>query len=83
MFDLGNSNQAEIVSNLKIVFEGLTEPNRTVVVLLFQLLKKVADNQDKTKMTVSNLAIVFSPTLNVPMDQIRGFIEYYNQIFPQ
>lgn len=61
--------------------EQLPEINRTIIQLLFSLLQEVAKNQEKTRMTISNLAIVFSPTLNCPMDHIKGFIEYYDKIF--
>ena len=55
--------------------------NRCVLEMLLKLLHEVLQNEAITKMTVINLAIVFSPTLNCPMELTKTLITHFEDIF--
>ncbi|KAG2199562.1 hypothetical protein INT47_012162 [Mucor saturninus] len=49
--------------------------------LLSRHLKKVADNQQENRMSVSNLAVIFIPTLNIGRALFHCMVEHYGEIF--
>lgn len=49
--------------------------------LLSRHLKKVADNQHENRMSVSNLAVIFIPTLNIGRALFHCMVEHYSEIF--
>lgn len=44
-------------------------------------LLRIVDNADINKMTIRNIGIVFSPTLNIPAQVFSMFLHEYRQIF--
>lgn len=49
--------------------------------LLCRHLKKVADNEQENRMSVSNLALIFIPTLNIGRALFHCMVEHYHEIF--
>lgn len=49
--------------------------------LLSRHLKKVADNEQENRMSVSNLAVIFIPTLNIGRALFHCMVEHYCEIF--
>eukprot|EP00013_Stygamoeba_regulata_P002531 CAMPEP_0177635360 /NCGR_PEP_ID=MMETSP0447-20121125/3861_1 /TAXON_ID=0 /ORGANISM="Stygamoeba regulata, Strain BSH-02190019" /LENGTH=617 /DNA_ID=CAMNT_0019137145 /DNA_START=18 /DNA_END=1868 /DNA_ORIENTATION=+ len=56
-------NQKSYIHILKNIIKSLPQANKVVLQRLMLLLQQVGNNSDVTKMTASNLAIVFGPTL--------------------
>jgi hypothetical protein len=80
---------------LKSALGTLPEENKSGLKLLMRLLKKIADNSDITKMTASNLAMIFGPALlrtkgdqsslmqspQIPTNIVNSLIVNYNFFF--
>ena len=49
---------------------GMSETNFVAVKFLMKFLCSVADKSEINKMTISNLAVVFGPSLLWPQDQV-------------
>lgn len=56
-------------------------PNATLLKYLIAFLIKIINNSDMNKMTVRNVGIVFSPTLNIPAPVFAMFLQNYEPIF--
>ena len=65
---------AELASRLPL-------PNATLLKYLIAFLIKIINNSDMNKMTVRNVGIVFSPTLNIPAPVFAMFLQNYEPIF--
>ncbi|CDO95242.1 unnamed protein product [Kluyveromyces dobzhanskii CBS 2104] len=59
----------------------LQKENYSLMFVLFELLAKISENTKVNKMNLRNLCIVFSPTLNVPVNILQPFIEDFQCIF--
>lgn len=59
----------------------LPAENRALISNMAQFLIEIVDNQDRNKMNVRNIAIVFGPTLNIPGPIITAFLTDYDGIF--
>ncbi len=59
----------------------IPKSNRMVIDMLLKLLSAVAANENSNKMSVVNLAIVFSPTLGCSMEVMKPLILHYEEIF--
>ncbi|KAF2166571.1 hypothetical protein M409DRAFT_66589 [Zasmidium cellare ATCC 36951] len=59
----------------------LPTPNRALLDALSSYMVCIVDNVEQNKMTVRNLGVVFSPTLNLPGPLISLFIEEQHRIF--
>lgn len=55
--------------------------NATLLKYLIAFLIKIINNSDMNKMTVRNVGIVFSPTLNIPAPVFAMFLQNYEPIF--
>eukprot|EP01117_Protostelium_nocturnum_P008655 TRINITY_DN3108_c0_g1_i1.p1 TRINITY_DN3108_c0_g1~~TRINITY_DN3108_c0_g1_i1.p1 ORF type:complete len:1431 (-),score=569.08 TRINITY_DN3108_c0_g1_i1:204-4448(-) len=53
----------EKITGFSQVIEGMPENSRKILLYLFDLLKKISDNIEVTKMSPENLAIVWGPNL--------------------
>ncbi|KAI9260249.1 Rho GTPase activation protein [Sporodiniella umbellata] len=53
----------------------------SVLKLLCQHLRRVSDNESQNKMSISNLSLIFIPTLNIDRGLFHCFIEHYPDIF--
>lgn len=59
----------------------LPQANATLLKYLIAFLIKIINNADKNKMTVRNVGIVFSPTLNIPAPVFALLLQNYEAIF--
>ncbi|SCU82893.1 LADA_0C08548g1_1 [Lachancea dasiensis] len=55
--------------------------NLSLIYVLFELLVKINQKSAINKMNLRNLCIVFSPTLNIPVNVIQPFVVDFNCIF--
>ncbi|SCV03790.1 LAME_0H13234g1_1 [Lachancea meyersii CBS 8951] len=55
--------------------------NLSLMFVLFELLVKINQKSSFNKMNLRNLCIVFSPTLNIPVNVIQPFVVDFNCIF--
>lgn len=55
--------------------------NATLLKYLIAFLIKIINNSDINKMTVRNVGIVFSPTLNIPAPVFATFLQNYEPVF--
>ncbi|KAL0938682.1 RhoGAP domain-containing protein [Colletotrichum truncatum] len=59
----------------------LPQANATLLKYLIAFLIKIINNADINKMTVRNVGIVFSPTLNIPAPVFAMLLQNYSGIF--
>jgi len=59
----------------------LPQANRTLIRALSAFLIGIVNNADVTKMSVRNVGIVFSPTLNIPAPVFAMFLTEFDAIF--
>lgn len=71
----------EKIAALGELVERLPQANGTLLRYLIAFLIKVINNADRNKMTVRNVGIVFSPTLNIPAPVFAMFLQSYEAIF--
>ncbi|AET40954.1 GTPase-activating protein BEM3 Ecym_7102 [Eremothecium cymbalariae DBVPG len=65
-----------------LLFSGkIPKENISLMYALFELLVKINDNNNINKMNLRNLCIVFSPTLNIPVNILQPFILDFGYIF--
>ena len=65
-FDSSSSTLEQQSDAVQTIVHALPQENQATLKFLFAHLKNVVDNCAKNKMTVKNIAIVFSATLSVP-----------------
>lgn len=73
----------EKVSALNILVHRLPSANNSLLRNLAGFLINVVNHSDHNKMTVRNVGIVFSPTLNIPAPVFALFLQQYEDIFDQ
>jgi RalA-binding protein 1 len=61
--------------------QRLPQANATLLKYLIAFLIKIINHADQNKMTVRNVGIVFSPTLNIPAPVFALFLQNYEAIF--
>ena len=61
----------------------LPQVNFTLLRVLSEFLLEVVQNSDRNKMSVKNVGIVFSPTLNIPAPVFAMFLSDFDAIFNQ
>lgn len=66
---------------VRTLVHSLPRENFDLLKLLSRHLRKIVDNSDVNKMTLRNVGIVFSPTLNIPAGVFSLFIAEYDVIF--
>eukprot|EP01117_Protostelium_nocturnum_P006295 TRINITY_DN2272_c0_g1_i1.p1 TRINITY_DN2272_c0_g1~~TRINITY_DN2272_c0_g1_i1.p1 ORF type:complete len:629 (-),score=112.89 TRINITY_DN2272_c0_g1_i1:28-1914(-) len=71
----------ENVETVRDMIYNLPLPNYTILGVLFGLLDKVRNHSEKNKMTIFNLAIVFSPTLQCSTEAVTYILSHYHYIF--
>ncbi|EOO04344.1 hypothetical protein UCRPA7_118 [Phaeoacremonium minimum UCRPA7] len=74
-------SQAEKVAALGELVQRLPQANGTLLKYLIAFLIKIINNANVNKMTVRNVGIVFSPTLNIPAPVFAMFLQNYEGIF--
>ncbi|PMD39720.1 hypothetical protein L207DRAFT_529666 [Hyaloscypha variabilis F] len=73
----------EKVSALNGLVHRLPKANNTLLRYLSGFLINIINHADTNKMTVRNVGIVFSPTLNIPAPVFALFLQQYDGIFGQ
>ncbi|QSZ30097.1 hypothetical protein DSL72_004617 [Monilinia vaccinii-corymbosi] len=71
----------EKVSALNGLVHRLPRANHTLLRYLSGFLINIINHSDTNKMTVRNVGIVFSPTLNIPAPVFALFLQQYEGIF--
>jgi RalA-binding protein 1 len=66
---------------LNSLVHRLPKPNNTLLRYLSGFLINIINHSDVNKMTVRNVGIVFSPTLNIPAPVFALFLQQYEGIF--
>lgn len=75
------STDRQICHNLRGILIGLPRPNYVVLSYLCHHLSRIAAHADKTKMNVSNLGVVFAPTLSIGSVLFKALLGgYYDTI---
>lgn len=71
----------EKVKAMSELAHRLPQANATLLKYLISFLIRIINNADVNKMTVRNVGIVFSPTLNIPAPVFAMFLQNYEGIF--
>ncbi|KAI5927652.1 hypothetical protein F4810DRAFT_698972 [Camillea tinctor] len=74
-------NHREKIQALSELVQRLPLPNETLLKYLIAFLIKIINHADANKMTVRNVGIVFSPTLNIPAPVFAMLLQNYEGIF--
>lgn len=77
------SDMEEKVRALNVLVHRLPRANLALLRYLSGFLINIVNNSDRNKMTVRNVGIVFSPTLNIPQPVFALFLQQYDDIFSQ
>ncbi|KAL6403137.1 putative Rho-type GTPase-activating protein 2 [Ilyonectria robusta] len=75
------TDRTEKMAALNELVQRLPQANGTLLKYLIGFLIKIINNSDINKMTVRNVGIVFSPTLNIPAPVFAMFLQNYEDIF--
>lgn len=75
------SNPKEKIAALSELCERLPQANATLLKYLISFLVRIINHSDVNKMTVRNVGIVFSPTLNIPAPIFAMFLQNFEAIF--
>jgi RalA-binding protein 1 len=75
------TNKNEKLAAVNVLVQRLPQANATLLKYLIAFLIKIINNADINKMTVRNVGIVFSPTLNIPAPVFALFLQNYEAIF--
>jgi len=74
-------NQREKLAALNELAQRLPQANATLLKYLIAFLIKIINHSAVNKMTVRNVGIVFSPTLNIPAPVFALLLQNYEAIF--
>ena len=69
------------IAAVNLLIHKLPEANREVLVALSSYLIKVVSNCEINRMTLKNVGIVFTPSLNMPHTLVLLFITDYDEVF--
>ncbi|KAI1333224.1 hypothetical protein F5Y16DRAFT_6781 [Xylariaceae sp. FL0255] len=75
------ANHREKIMTLSELVQRLPLANETLLKYLIAFLIKIINHADMNKMTVRNVGIVFSPTLNIPAPIFALLLQNYSGIF--
>ncbi|KAK0660520.1 putative GTPase-activating protein [Cercophora samala] len=75
------TNQKQKNALLSELVERLPQANAALLKYLISFLIKIINNAGVNKMTVRNVGIVFSPTLNIPAPIFAAFLQNFEPIF--
>ncbi|KAI0818152.1 hypothetical protein GGR55DRAFT_60596 [Xylaria sp. FL0064] len=75
------TNHQEKIAALSELVQRLPLANETLLKYLIAFLIKIINHSDMNKMTVRNVGIVFSPTLNIPAPVFALLLQNYQGIF--
>jgi RalA-binding protein 1 len=69
------------IAAFNVLVHRLPRVNLALLKALSQYLIEIANNADKNKMSIRNMGIVFSPTLNIPAPVFGMFLTDFEAIF--
>ncbi len=69
------------ISAYNALMHKLPKPNFTLLRALSAFLITIIDNSDVNKMSIRNVGIVFSPTLNIPAPVFSMFLTEFDAVF--
>lgn len=75
------TNKTEKLAAMAELVERMPQANATLLKYLLAFLIKIINNADMNKMTVRNVGIVFSPTLNIPAPIFALLLQNYQAVF--
>ncbi|KAK7743430.1 Rho GTPase activating protein [Diatrype stigma] len=75
------TNKAEKLAAVAELVERMPQANATLLKYLLAFLIRIINNADMNKMTVRNVGIVFSPTLNIPAPVFALLLQNYQAVF--
>ncbi|KAK1691008.1 RhoGAP domain-containing protein [Colletotrichum godetiae] len=75
------TDQRDKIAAVSELVQRLPQANATLLKYLIAFLIKIINNADMNKMTVRNVGIVFSPTLNIPAPVFALLLQNYFGIF--
>ncbi|CAK7264815.1 Rho GTPase activating protein [Sporothrix epigloea] len=75
------ADHEEKLSALAELATHLPQPNSTLLKYIVSFLIRIINNSDRNKMTVRNVGIVFSPTLNIPAPVFALLLQHYETVF--
>lgn len=75
------TNHGDKIAALSELVERLPQANATLLKYLIAFLIKIINNATVNKMTVRNVGIVFSPTLNIPAPVFALLLQNYQAVF--
>lgn len=71
----------ELLKTVKSITSKLPIYNFCLLQLLCKHLKNVADHEPENRMSISNLAVIFIPTLNIGRALFHCMVEHYQELF--
>eukprot|EP01118_Nematostelium_gracile_P012690 TRINITY_DN4673_c0_g1_i3.p1 TRINITY_DN4673_c0_g1~~TRINITY_DN4673_c0_g1_i3.p1 ORF type:complete len:222 (-),score=58.00 TRINITY_DN4673_c0_g1_i3:66-731(-) len=71
----------DMLPRIQPILDQLPKTNYDILKWLIGLLVEVNKHEGVNKMSVTNLAIVFAPTLGCPMEVIGPIIRHHDQVF--
>lgn len=74
-------NKSDKLAAMNVLVQRLPQANATLLKYLIAFLIKIINNADINKMTVRNVGIVFSPTLNIPAPVFAILLQNYEATF--
>ena len=77
------NDKLQKVAAFNTLVHRLPAVNYALLYSLSEFLLEVVQNCEKNKMTVKNVGIVFSPTLNIPAPAVSLFLTEFDSIFSQ
>lgn len=77
------ADRAQKITAFNSLVHQLPTANFSLLRTLSQYLLEVVQNADRNKMSVKNVGIVFSPTLNIPAPVFAMFLTDFGAIFDQ
>ncbi|KAI8368894.1 Rho GTPase activation protein [Choanephora cucurbitarum] len=72
---------SEVLAAVRSITSRLPVHSFCLLQLLCRHLKQVADHASENRMSISNLAVIFLPTLNIGRALFHCMLEYYTDIF--
>ncbi|KAI8335195.1 Rho GTPase activation protein [Chlamydoabsidia padenii] len=71
----------DLLNTIRSITSRLPTINLNLLKILCQHFRRIADNADENKMSTSNLALIFIPTLGIGRLLFHCMVDHYNQVF--
>ncbi|KAJ3220977.1 hypothetical protein HK099_003846 [Clydaea vesicula] len=80
--DESNFFSQEVISEVQKICQLLPDPNYHLLAFLSQHLEKIALRKNINKMSITNLQVIFSPTLGISSHLLHVFVYHWRQVLP-